>query len=49
VVIGKSRDDVQSTIKELIRIGNVIGLTMNSGKTKYIEVEREGMIITTSR
>ena len=34
VVIGNSREGIQSTVEELIKIGKDIGLTINSGKTK---------------
>jgi len=40
VVIGKSREGVQSTIKELIKIGKDIGLTINSEIIKYMIVKR---------
>lgn len=36
MIIGKSREDIQSTVEELIKVGKYIGLTMNSGKTKYM-------------
>jgi len=42
VVIEKSREGIQSTVKELIKIGKDIGLTINIGKTKYMMVKREG-------
>lgn len=48
VVIGKSREDIQSTVEELMKIGNNIGLSINSGKTKYMMAKRGGVIIITS-
>jgi hypothetical protein len=42
VVIGNSKDSIQSTVEELMKIGKYIGLTINSGKTKYMMVKRGG-------
>lgn len=42
MVNGKSRKDVQSTVEESIRVGKDIGLTINSGETKYEMVRRGG-------
>jgi len=42
VVIGKSREGVQSTVEKLIKVGKDIGITINSGKTKYMVVKRGG-------
>jgi hypothetical protein len=40
VVIGNSREGIQSSVEELTKIGKDIGLTINSGKTKYMIVKR---------
>jgi len=40
VVIGNSPEGIQNTVEELIKIGKDIGLTINSGKTKYMMVKR---------
>lgn len=40
VVIENSREGIQSTVKELIKIGIEIDLPINSGKTKYLMVKR---------
>ncbi|VVC27148.1 Endonuclease/exonuclease/phosphatase,Reverse transcriptase domain [Cinara cedri] len=42
VVIGNLREGIQNTVEELIKIGKDIGLTINSGKTKYMMVKRGG-------
>jgi hypothetical protein len=42
VVIGNSREGIQSTVEELIKIGKGIGLKINSVKTKYMMVKRGG-------
>jgi hypothetical protein len=42
VVIGNSRKGIQNTVEELIKIEKNIGLTINSGKTKYMKVRRGG-------
>jgi len=42
LVMGNSREDIQNTVEELITIGKDIGLTINSGKTKYMMVKRRG-------
>ncbi|KAE9542653.1 hypothetical protein AGLY_002564 [Aphis glycines] len=42
VVIGNSQESIQSTVEELMKIGKYIGLTINSGKTKYMMLKRGG-------
>jgi len=42
VVIGKSREGIQSTVDELIKVGKDICLTINCGKTKCIMAEQGG-------
>jgi len=42
VVIGNSREGIQNTVEELIKIGKDIGLTINSGQIKYMMVKRGG-------
>ncbi|KAF0770859.1 ribosome biogenesis protein TSR3 isoform X1 [Aphis craccivora] len=42
VVIGNSKESIQNTVEELMKIGKYIGLTINSGKTKYMMVKRGG-------
>lgn len=42
MVIGKSREDVQSTAEESIEVGKDIGLTIDCGETEYVMVRRGG-------
>lgn len=42
MVIGKSRKDIQNTVKELIKVGKNISLTINSGKAGYMMVKQRG-------
>lgn len=42
VVIGDSQESIQSTVEELMKIGKYNGLTINSGKIKYMMVKRGG-------
>lgn len=47
VVIENSREGIQNTTEELIKIGKYIGSTINSGKTKYMMVKRREVTIIT--
>ncbi|VVC43345.1 Reverse transcriptase domain [Cinara cedri] len=47
VIIGKSQEGIQSTVKELIKIEKDIDQTNHSGKTKYRMVKQGGVIIIT--
>lgn len=47
MVIRKSREGIQSTVKKLIKIGKDIGSTINSRKTKYLMVKQGRVTIIT--